>query len=148
MNTKLAVTLCSGVAALLAASLTYAAINRSSIQTKQVRTGSIERGRYLVHEVAMCIDCHSPRGPDGQFVETQHLTGSPLAFVPTIEMPWTDVAPPIAGLPGYTREQAITFLMTGERPSKTPILPPMPAVRMDRADAESVADYLFSLNVY
>lgn len=107
----------------------------------------LERGRYLVHNVGMCIDCHSPRDERGQFIEGKHLAGAPLAFAPTVSMPWMPVAPPIAGLPtGYSLADTVHFLMTGERPGGRPApLPPMPPYRFDREDAESLAAYLHSL---
>lgn len=107
----------------------------------------IERGRYLVNHVAMCGDCHSPRGADGRFVEAKELTGSLLGFTPTVPMPWAPQAPGIAGLPaGYTTEDTVRFLMTGERPGGRPgTLPPMPPYRFERADAEAVTAYLRSL---
>lgn len=110
-------------------------------------SAEIEHGRYLVHNVAMCIDCHSPRTPEGQFIEDRHLTGSPLAFAATVPMPWAPFAPPIAGLPPhYTRESMVHFLTTGERPVGLPtVLPPMPSVRMNEADAIAVTAYLESL---
>lgn len=110
-------------------------------------TDQVERGRYLAHRVGMCIDCHSPRGPDGQFIEDRHLTGAPLPFVATVPMPWAPVAPNLAGLPvNYTRESLIHFLMTGERPhGLPPPLPPMPPVRLNEEDASALAVYLESL---
>ena len=107
----------------------------------------IERGRYLVHRVGMCIDCHSPRDKKGEFIADKHLTGASLDFAATIPIPWMPVAPKIAGLPaGFTFDDTVHFLMTGERPNGRPgTLPPMPPYRMDRNDAESVAAYLRSL---
>lgn len=107
----------------------------------------LERGRYLVHQVGLCIDCHSPRDQKGAFLEDKHLTGSPIPFTPTIPMPWMPSAPGIAGLPtGFTATDMIHFLMTGERPNGRPAaLPPMPPYRMDRRDAEAVTAYLQTL---
>jgi Cytochrome c len=106
----------------------------------------IERGKYIVHRMALCIDCHSPRDEKGQFVEGKHLTGATLGFKPTVPMPWMPVAPNLAGLPeGYKREDMIQFLMTGKRPTGAPILPPMPEYRLNREDAEATAAYLESL---
>jgi hypothetical protein len=95
----------------------------------------------------MCIDCHSPRDEKGAFVESKHLTGSPLPFAPTVPMPWMPASPKIAGLPaGFTKADTIHFLMTGERPNGKPApLPPMPPYRMNRDDAEAVTAYLQSL---
>lgn len=106
----------------------------------------IARGRYLVEGVGLCADCHSPRGERGAFVVGKEFTGSPLGFAPTVPMPaWADTAPLIAGLPNYTAEQAVHFLMTGERPTGVPVRPPMPGYRLNRADAEAVVAYLKSL---
>lgn len=109
----------------------------------------IARGRYLVEKVAMCADCHSPRGEKGMFIPGKEYTGSPLGFAPTVPMPaWADHAPHIAGLPGYTTEQAIQFFMTGKRPSGVPVRPPMPEFRLNRADAEAMVAYLKSIKPY
>jgi cytochrome c553 len=107
----------------------------------------LERGYYLVHKVGMCADCHSPRGPDGRFIEAQHLAGAPLPFVATIPMPWAPIAPNIAGLPAGYDDAALTrFLMTGERPNGLPpALPPMPEFRFSEEDAAAVTAYLASL---
>ena len=106
----------------------------------------IERGKYIVHRMALCIDCHSPRNEKGGFIEGKHLTGSPLAFKPTVPMPWVPAAPALAGLPeGYKREDMIHYLMTGKRPTGAPTLPPMPEYRLNREDAEATTAYLESL---
>jgi mono/diheme cytochrome c family protein len=108
----------------------------------------VERGRYIVHRVGMCVDCHSPKDKKGGFIEGKHLTGKVLDFAGTGSNPRMPVAPSIAGLPaGFTMEDTVHFLMTGERPNGRPApLPPMPQYRMDRRDAESVAAYLRSLS--
>ncbi len=106
----------------------------------------VEHGRYLVHQAGLCIDCHSPRNEKGEFVESRHLTGAPIAFNPTVPMPWMPMAPNLAGLPaGYRIEDLIRFLMTGTRPNGSPTLPPMPPYRFNRQDAEAIAVYLQSL---
>jgi mono/diheme cytochrome c family protein len=105
----------------------------------------VERGRYLTHHVAGCVDCHSPRDEKGRFIADRHLTGSVLGFAPTVPMPWAPAAPSLVGLEGYTPEQAVRFLMTGERPSGVPPLPPMPEYRLNQEDAKAVVAYLRSL---
>ena len=134
----------AGLCALLPAALLLSACSPHGEASVLSKPDTVSRGKYIVEQVALCVDCHSPRTEAGAFDMDRWLQGSPLPFVPTVSMPWTDVAPPIAGLPGYTREQGIHFFMTGERPTKTPVLPPMPAFRMDRSDAEAVTDYLLS----
>jgi mono/diheme cytochrome c family protein len=121
------------------------AVFGSEIKAANVNSAQIERGRYLVHESVLCVDCHSPRDEKGRFIAGKHLTGAALPFVPTVPMPWAPAAPNIAGLENFTAEQAVKFMMTGERPSGVPALPPMPAFRMSREDAEAVVAYLKSL---
>jgi len=103
------------------------------------------RGRYLVERVGMCQDCHSPRAEDGAFVEEHWLGGAPIGFAPSSPMPWSGMAPPIAGLPTMGHDQAVRFLMTGEKPDGGYSRPPMPEYRLDREDAEAVVVYLKSL---
>lgn len=141
-------------------SLTLAALAAATLATTQCEraTGSqvndagappqskIERGKHLVENVGLCADCHSARLPSGEFDMTKWLQGSPLGFKPLMEMPWNPLAPPLAGLPTLPEdEQAIEFLMTGKRPSGIPVLPPMPAYRFKRDEAEAVVAYLRSL---
>jgi hypothetical protein len=107
---------------------------------------SVARGRYLVEQVGMCSDCHSARDAKGQIVKETALHGAPLGFKPLVEMPWADVAPPIAGMPaGWTKAQLETFLQTGKRPDGKLPRPPMPEFRFNKADAGAVTDYLASL---
>ena len=108
----------------------------------------VARGQYLVDQVAMCADCHAPRGADGAFDRKNWLMGSPLAFAPTVPMPaWAEVAPPLAGgYPGWTEAELVKFLVDGKNP-KTGVhpRPPMPEFRFEPADAGAGAAYLHSL---
>jgi len=105
----------------------------------------LRRGQYVVERVGMCADCHSPRDAQGLFVAEQALHGAPIGFKPLAPMPWADFALPIAGLPTMSHEQAVHFLMTGEKPDGSHPRPPMPEYRLDRDDAEAVVTYLKSL---
>lgn len=117
-------------------------------QTPTRNDALLKRGEYLVNRVGMCEDCHSPRGPDGKFVDGAHLWGSLLGFAPTVPMPaWAENALPIAGLPpGWSEEAMVEFLMSGKRPlDMPPTRPPMPQYRMEKDDAVAVAAYLKSM---
>ena len=78
-----------------------------------VSDSKLERGRYLVEQVALCGDCHTPHNEKGEPIREKLLQGAPLPFKPTVPMPWADKAPNIAGLPGWEDKDAVKFLMTG-----------------------------------
>jgi mono/diheme cytochrome c family protein len=104
------------------------------------------RGKYLVEGTSMCGDCHTPRNEKGEPIREQWLKGAAIDFKPTVPMPvWADKAVPIAGLPGWDREAAIKFLMTGVVPNSVPARPPMPQYRFNRQDATAIVAYLKSL---
>ena len=105
----------------------------------------LERGRYLVEGVGLCADCHTPRNEKGEFVTAHWLRGAPIGFTPAVPMPWAPVAPPIAGLPSMTAEQAVAFLMEGKRPDGTMPRPPMPPYRLNEEDARAMVAYLKSI---
>lgn len=105
----------------------------------------LARGEYLVEKVGMCADCHSTRNERGEIIRATHLGGAALPFAPTVPMPvWAPVAPPIAGLPSMTTEQAIVFLTSGKRPDGSVPRPPMPEFRFSEEDARAITEYLKS----
>jgi len=107
----------------------------------------IARGKYLVDQVGMCADCHSPRDEKGEFSKEKYLKGSVLIFKPIVPMPvWADKSPNIAGLPGWEDVAAVKFLMTGIAYNDLPGRPPMPQYRFNKEDAIAIVAYLRSLN--
>jgi hypothetical protein len=106
----------------------------------------VARGKYLVEQVGLCGDCHTPRDGKGEFVKEQWLRGATLDFKPTGPVPvWAEKAPPIAGLPGWEKDVAIRFLMTGIGSNELPTRPPMPQYRFNVQDAQAIVAYLRSL---
>ena len=93
----------------------------------------LARGRYLVRQVGMCIECHGST-----------LHGSRLDFLAP-GLPAARVAPRIAGLPRLTVADAATFFETGKLPNGTYARPPMPQYRLHHDDALAIARYLKSL---
>jgi mono/diheme cytochrome c family protein len=111
------------------------------------RESSIGHGKYIVEQVAMCVECHTPRDENGQLVRSKHLNGAPVPVKPPPypRIKWAVKAPALVGLPGYTKEEGIRLLTQGiTRDGRTPDAP-MPRFRMNRADAEAVVAYLQSL---
>lgn len=113
----------------------------------QALGGDIEHGRYLVHQVAMCVECHSPRDKEGHIIEDQRFLGAPLPVQPPSWVnDWATRAPRNRGLPGYDDAQALRLLMEGAigRDGKQ-LRPPMPRFRMSRQDAADVIAYMRSM---
>ena len=110
----------------------------------------ISRGSYLVNQVAMCGDCHTPMNQNGRFIKSKWLQGAKIAFKPNFPVRhWPHGAPNIAGLPWRWNAGAmIKFLTTGRDPRGHYAGPPMPAYRMNHADATVLlcATELFSLH--
>lgn len=107
----------------------------------------IDRGRYLVNNVAMCVDCHTPKDNYGRPIKSKWLRGATLDFKPIHHVPmWVDKSNRIAGLPkGWTKKDMIKFLTTGIDPQGRFARPPMPPYRFSRKDAIAVTEYLKSL---
>lgn len=104
------------------------------------------RGEYLVHHVAMCVQCHTPRTADGELDRSRLLRGAPVPLTsPFANREWALAAPSLAGLAPWTEEQIVHLLTTGVRPGGEAPKPPMPPFRLSRADAEAVVDYLKSV---
>ena len=119
-------------------------------QLPQTRAGAKEKviahGKYLVESAAPCGDCHTSRNQRGELVQERALQGAPILFKPTVPVPeWVDRAPNIAGLSGWTDEQAIKFIMTGVAYNDLSASPPMPPFRFNREDATAIVAYLRSL---
>ncbi len=114
---------------------------------QQTQKSRIARGKYLVEQAAMCVDCHSPRNERGEFIRERWLQGAPLDFAPIHPIPdWADHAPSLVGLPpGWTEAETIKTLETGIAPTGKMLRPPMPQYRMSRADASAIVAYLKSL---
>jgi hypothetical protein len=111
---------------------------------------AIAHGRYLVHHVALCVECHSPRDDDGRLLSMKLLEGGFIPVAPVrpelIHRPWAFTPPRIAGLPaGYSRQELVTLLTEGTRPDGTLPRAPMPPFRMSESDARAVVAYLESL---
>jgi mono/diheme cytochrome c family protein len=101
------------------------------------------RGKYIVENLSVCGQCHTPRDGSGAPDRTRWLQGASV-WLKSAEPSenWPLQAPRIAGaLPG-TDAEMITLLTTGIWRTGTYLRPPMPQFRMSRQDAEAVIAYL------
>ena len=141
MKNRMIVTVVAGLLAMTIVSTSSRASGKSGSNQQQ-----IAHGEYLVKSIGQCGDCHTPMNEKGEFIAGKWLQGKKLDFAPTVPMPvWADTSPNIAGLPGWNHQKAVQFFMTGLAPNGQPARPPMPAYKMNRADAEAVVAYLESL---
>jgi mono/diheme cytochrome c family protein len=106
----------------------------------------VSRGKYIVNDVAMCGQCHTPRTDSGELDRSKWLDGAALWLEPAAPtVNWPLKAPRLAGNPPASDNDLITLLSTGAWPNGTHLRPPMPQFHMTRDDAESVVAYLRSL---
>src|SRR5262245_50766458 len=101
-----------------------------------IPAGNAERGRYLVMDVAQCVECHSPRDASGVILPGEEFTGAPIPFRPPWPGDWAIRAPRNRGLPGYTTELGVRLLTQGgiDREGRQ-LRAPMPRFRMIPQDA-------------
>src|SRR5580700_38254 len=86
----------------------------------------VDRGRYLVEDVAMCEECHTPRDASGALDESRRLQGAPIWIMPVhANSNWAMNAPALAGFGEYTDEQGAQVLEQGGGPNGLAIRQPM-----------------------
>jgi mono/diheme cytochrome c family protein len=130
--------------------LLLAAVSAAAQEPKklsQERDNAGARGKYIVEQVAMCTECHTPRDQNGRLLRDRYLEGAPVPVkAPAFpKITWAARAPAIAGLPGYTPDQGVRLLTEGLTADGRYPNAPMPAFRLTRSDAEAVVTYLKSL---
>lgn len=110
----------------------------------------VERGKYLVEEVAQCQMCHTPRLENGDYDKAKWLKGATLNLQPIQPVEkWHKTAPdltPSGRLWSRWKEEGIVkFMETGTGPSGNHADPPMPTYKLSKDDAEAVVEYLKTL---
>ena len=108
--------------------------------------GDVDRGRYLVDNVAMCSECHTPRDANGNLDNARYLHGAQIWITPVHPTTnWAMNAPALAGFLGFTQAQGEQILEKGIGPDGLEIQPPMHIYHMNPADADAIIAYLRSL---
>ena len=114
--------------------------------TESAGKANAEHGRYIVENVAMCVQCHTPREADGTLIRSRLFDGAPIPVGKPSQMSvWAEYAPRIAGLPQYSEAETMRLLTTGIGRGGTPLRSPMPTFKMSQQDASDVVAYLKSL---
>lgn len=118
----------------------------ASAQRPPAGNAQVERGRYLVEQVAMCGECHTPRDSQGELDRSRWLQGAPTWFAPIHPTTnWAYAAPALAGLPSFSDADMTMVLEKGWQPNGRPIRPPMHVYHMSHEDAQAIVAYLRSL---
>ncbi len=127
--------------------ITAAMILPLTVWAKAPPATLIRHGRYLVRDVGICADCHTPRGAHGQYIRGEWLRGARLDLAPTHPMAgWQMHSSNLVRLARrWTQAQWIRFLRTGIAPDGKHARPPMPQLRLSYRDALAVTAYLRSL---
>jgi mono/diheme cytochrome c family protein len=138
-------TIASGVAAAAQQSSTKP-VSRQTSSSAMSRESEIERGRYLVEEVARCAECHTPRDSNGALDRSAWLRGAPIWVRPVqSKEAWSMRAPGLAKF-SYSDQQAQDILERGIGTNGNPIQPPMHTYHLHHADAVAIIAYLRSLS--
>jgi hypothetical protein len=117
-----------------------------SAQPSNASSSEVDRGKYIVENVAMCEECHTPRDSAGNLDESRRLQGAPIWITPVHRTTnWSMRAPALAGFGEFTQQQGEDILERGVGPNGLPIQPPMHIYHMNHADADAVIAYLRSL---
>ena len=107
----------------------------------------IARGKYIVENVAMCGQCHTPRNADGTLDQAHARQGAAVTLRPADGDPdWPLKAPRIGGNPPASDEDMVKLLTTGIWTNGKPLRFPMMPFRMNQADAKAVVAYLKTVN--
>jgi len=111
----------------------------------------VQRGRYVVEEVARCQECHTPRTDDHEFDRSKWLKGATLVVTPATPIAgWHKTSPDLTSSSvlwqRWGDEGLVRFLETAKNPRGGKAGAPMPAYTLSHEDATAVVAYLKSLH--
>ena len=110
----------------------------------------VQRGKYLVEEVARCQECHTPKTDAGDFDTAKMLKGAKLNVAPIAPIAgWHAASPDLTSTSALWQrwgdDGMIKFLETAKNPRGGKAGAPMPAYMMKHEDADAIVAYLKSL---
>ena len=111
---------------------------------------NVQRGKYVVEEVARCQECHTPKLASGEFDKSKWLKGATLSIAPAVPMQgWHATSPDITSTSAlwqrWGNDGFAKFLETSSNPRGGKAGAPMPAYTLSAEDAAAVAAYLKTL---
>jgi mono/diheme cytochrome c family protein len=111
---------------------------------------NVQRGKYLVEEVARCQECHTPRVESGAFDKSKWLKGATLTITPLAPIAdWHAQSPDITSTSAlwqrWGNDGLVKFLETASNPRGGKAGAPMPAYTLNHDDATAIVAYLKSL---
>jgi mono/diheme cytochrome c family protein len=124
---------------------------RFSNPPAQAPKSGIERGRYLVEHVSLCVDCHTPRNSIGVPNRSLYLAGTSKKIGPLGQAVPNITPDKETGIGDWKREDIVEVLLTGTKPDLDNIQGLMAEViehgykSMTKEDALAIADYLKSV---
>jgi mono/diheme cytochrome c family protein len=130
--------------------VTAAALIIAASATLGGQDAKLQRGKYLVEEIARCQECHTPKTDAGEFDKTKWLKGTKLNIAAIAPVQgWHATSPDITSTsPLFQRwgqDGLIAFFETAKNPRGGKAGPPMPAYTRSRDDADAIVAYLKSL---
>jgi mono/diheme cytochrome c family protein len=119
-------------------------------KTLLAQDGNVQRGKYLVEEVARCQECHSPKMDSGDFDRSKWLKGAKLGVAPIGQTPrWHATSPDITSTSALWQrwgdDGLVKFFETASNPRGGKADAPMPAYALKHEDAVAIVAYLKSL---
>jgi len=111
------------------------------------RSAEWNRGAYLVEGPGHCAECHSERNALGAIIPERRFAGGPNPEGRGIA---PNITPSPTGIGGWTPEELVTLLTTGETPTFDTVSGPMGSVvhntaQLPEADRRAMAEYILSL---
>jgi mono/diheme cytochrome c family protein len=108
----------------------------------------LERGRYLMHGIVACGNCHTPVGPNGPQLDRELAGGLEFKEAPFTAYASNITPDPETGIGRWTDEQIIVAIRDGKRPDGSLIGPPMPISfyrGISDSDARALVAYMRSV---
>lgn len=134
----------------LAVTVTLAGLLLGAAATLRAQDAKLERGKYLVEEVARCHECHTPTTDTGAPDRSKWLKGAKLGVAPIATITgWHATSPDLTSTSAlwqrWGEEGLVKFLETAKNPRGNKADPPMPGYTLRREDAEAIVAYLKTL---